>query len=144
MLLVLAVGITLCVVAWGYLVYAAIDFGSAALHDDDTDAWWYLGIAAVGAVACLFLGWKAALAALLGGGALLVGGAVAAWLVLGGGVASAGVVMTRMFTGLVLKWVLVFAALLLGLVAWRLPALPLLLGLLAALIAQFIAAATRQ
>jgi F0F1-type ATP synthase assembly protein I len=98
----------------------------------------------VTALACLFLGWKAALAALLGGGALLVGGAVAAWLVLSGGVASAGVVMTRMFTGLVLKWVVVFAALLLGLVAWRLPALPLLLGLLAALIAQFIAAATRR
>lgn len=55
-LLVLAVGITLCVVAWGYLVYAAIDFGSAARHDDESSAWWYLAIAAVGAVACLFLG----------------------------------------------------------------------------------------
>ncbi len=55
-LLVLALGITLCVVAWGYLVYAAIDFGSAARHDGDTQAWWFLGIAAVGAVACLFLG----------------------------------------------------------------------------------------
>jgi ATP synthase protein I len=105
----------------------------------------FQGIAVLATVlACLFLGWKASLAALLGGGALLVGGAVAAWLVLSGGVASAGVVMTRMFTGLVLKWVVVFAALLLGLVAWRLPALPLLLGLLAALIAQFIAAATRR
>jgi len=55
-LLLLAVGITLCVVAWGYLVYAAIDFGSAARHDGDTAAWWYLGVAAIGAVACLFLG----------------------------------------------------------------------------------------
>ena len=56
MLLVLAIGITLCVVAWGYLVYAAIDFGSTARHDNDTDAWWYLAVAAVGSVACLFLG----------------------------------------------------------------------------------------
>ncbi|KAA1425862.1 hypothetical protein [Nocardioides antri] len=56
MLLVLAFGITLCVVAWGYLVYAAIDFGSAARHDGDDAAWGYLGVAAVGAVACLFLG----------------------------------------------------------------------------------------
>lgn len=95
-------------------------------------------------LACLLLGWKAAAAALLGGGALLVGGAVAAWLVLGGGVASAGVVMTRMFTGLVLKWVVVLAALLLGLVVWRLPALPLVLGLFAALVAQFLAAAARR
>lgn len=56
MLLLLAVGITLCVVAWGYLVYAAIDFGSAARHEDDASAWGYLAVAAVGAVACLFLG----------------------------------------------------------------------------------------
>ncbi len=55
-LLVLAVGITLCVVAWGYLVYAAIDFGSTARHDNDSSAWVYLAVAAVGAVACLFLG----------------------------------------------------------------------------------------
>lgn len=55
-LLVLAVAITLCVVAWGYLVYAAIDFGSAARHDDEPGAWGYLAVAAVGAVACLFLG----------------------------------------------------------------------------------------
>jgi len=55
-LLLLVVGILLCVAAWGYLVYAAIDFGSAARNDGDTDAWWFLGVAAVGAVACLFLG----------------------------------------------------------------------------------------
>lgn len=55
-LLVLALGITFCVVAWGYLVYAAIDFGSTARHDGDSSAWGYLAIAAIGAVACLFLG----------------------------------------------------------------------------------------
>ncbi len=55
-LLVLAIGVTACVVAWGYLVYAAIDFGSAARHDGDTNAWWFLAISAFGAVACLFLG----------------------------------------------------------------------------------------
>ncbi len=60
MLLVLAIGITLCVVAWGYLVYAAIDFGSAARHDNDSAAWGYLAVAAVGAVACLFLGFMLA------------------------------------------------------------------------------------
>lgn len=55
-LLLLALGITFCVVAWGYLVYAAIDFGSAARHGDDDRGWYYLGISAFGAVACLFLG----------------------------------------------------------------------------------------
>jgi hypothetical protein len=54
-LLLLALGITLSVVAWGYLVYAAIDFGSTARGGDAT-AWWFLAFASVGAVACLFLG----------------------------------------------------------------------------------------
>jgi hypothetical protein len=55
-LLLLALGITFCVVAWGYLVYAAIDFGATARNDNDSRAWIYLGIASAGAVACLFLG----------------------------------------------------------------------------------------
>lgn len=51
----LAVGITLSLVAWGYLVYAAIDFGASARQDGDTAAWGLLVLASVGAVACLFL-----------------------------------------------------------------------------------------
>ncbi|MBZ5737694.1 hypothetical protein [Nocardioides mangrovi] len=54
-LLFLALAITGCVVAWGYLVYAAIDFGSTA-RGGDTTAWWFLALASVGAVACLFVG----------------------------------------------------------------------------------------
>jgi membrane associated rhomboid family serine protease len=54
-LLLLAVGITLSVVAWGYLVYAAIDFGGEA-RDGETEAWYWVGVAAVGAAACLFVG----------------------------------------------------------------------------------------
>ena len=50
-----ALGITLAVVAWGYLVWAAIDFGSSA-RDGDAKAWWFLGLASLGAVACLFVG----------------------------------------------------------------------------------------
>ena len=53
--LLLAVGITLCVIAWGYLVKAAIDFGIQA-RDGIQDAWYYLGGAALGAVFCLFVG----------------------------------------------------------------------------------------
>lgn len=54
-LLLLALGITGCIVAWGYLVYAAIDFGSTARGGDPT-AWWFLALASAGAVACLFIG----------------------------------------------------------------------------------------
>ena len=52
-LLLLAAGITLSVVAWGYLVYAAIDFGSSA-RGGDSQAWAFLAVASIGAVACLF------------------------------------------------------------------------------------------
>ncbi|GAB2969598.1 hypothetical protein [Nocardioides montaniterrae] len=51
----LAVAITGCVVAWGYLVYAAIDFGASARRGSG-GAWFLLLLAALGAVACLFLG----------------------------------------------------------------------------------------
>jgi len=47
--------VTLAVVAWGYLVYAAIDFGATA-RDGNPDAWWFLAVASLGAVACLFVG----------------------------------------------------------------------------------------
>ncbi|MGB0102268.1 MAG: hypothetical protein WBP61_18460 [Nocardioides sp.] len=54
-LLLLALGITGCVIAWGYLVYAAIEFGSTA-RGGESSAWWLLALAALGAVACLFVG----------------------------------------------------------------------------------------
>jgi RsiW-degrading membrane proteinase PrsW (M82 family) len=54
-MLLLALGVTVAVVAWGYLVYAAIDFGSKARAGEET-SWWLLGLASVGAVACLFVG----------------------------------------------------------------------------------------
>lgn len=54
-LLLLALGVTAAVVAWGYLVAAAIDFGSDARGGDGA-AWGFLALAALGAVMCLFLG----------------------------------------------------------------------------------------
>ena len=50
-----AVAITLLVVAWGYLVYVAIDFGGSA-RAGRSEAWWLLALASLGAVACLFAG----------------------------------------------------------------------------------------
>lgn len=55
-LLGLAAAVTLCVVAWGYLVYAAIDVGASARRDGSFGAWLLLLLASLGAVACLFLG----------------------------------------------------------------------------------------
>ncbi|MFS3126959.1 hypothetical protein ACLM5J_00985 [Nocardioides sp. Bht2] len=48
-------GVTVSVVAWGYLVYAAIDFGATA-REGDGRAWGFLALACVGAAACLFAG----------------------------------------------------------------------------------------
>lgn len=53
-LLLLALAITGCVAAWGYLVWAAIDFGASA-RGGDSQAWWFLALAATGAVAALFV-----------------------------------------------------------------------------------------
>jgi hypothetical protein len=53
--LLLAVAMTLSIVAWGYLVYLAIDFGTSA-RGGESSAWLFLGVASVGAVLCLFLG----------------------------------------------------------------------------------------
>lgn len=48
-------GITLCVITWGYLVYAAIDFGSGA-RSGNASAWLLLILAGAGAATCLFVG----------------------------------------------------------------------------------------
>lgn len=54
-LLGLSLGVTLLVVAWGYLVLAAIDFGSEA-RGGRGEAWWLLALASLVAAACLFAG----------------------------------------------------------------------------------------
>lgn len=54
-ILAYAVAITALVIGWGYLVWAAIDFGGDA-RDGDSRAWGFLGLAALGAAACLFAG----------------------------------------------------------------------------------------
>jgi hypothetical protein len=53
-LLVLALGITATLVAWGFLVWAAIDFGAQA-RDGENPAWMFAGLATVGATACLLV-----------------------------------------------------------------------------------------
>lgn len=52
--LLLGAAITASVVAWGYLVYAAIDFGGSA-RQGRSAGWVLMALATVGAMACLFL-----------------------------------------------------------------------------------------
>lgn len=53
--MVLVVLITVCAVAWGYLVFLAIDFGTAA-RSGQSGSWGLLALASIGAMACLFAG----------------------------------------------------------------------------------------
>lgn len=53
--LAFALAITGCLIAWGYLVYLAIDFGTSA-RAGESGAWAFLVLASLGAVACLFAG----------------------------------------------------------------------------------------
>src|SRR4051794_15665548 len=50
----LGLGVTLAIVAWGYLVTAAIHFGSQG-RDGKSSAWVYLAFATIGATACMFV-----------------------------------------------------------------------------------------
>lgn len=42
-------------VAWGYLVYLAIDFGTSA-RSGESGSWAFLALSSIGAIACLFTG----------------------------------------------------------------------------------------
>ena len=99
-------------------------------------------LAAVGASALAF--WFAspahALAALLGGGALALGGWLSAWVAWGGQVpAAAGIALARVIAGLLFKWLVLIAALVLGMAIWRLPPVSLVAGVLVARVAQVLA-----
>lgn len=61
---VYAVGVTFCVVAWGYLVFAAIDFGGTA-REGRGIAWLFLFVACIGAACCLFAGLMLGMRALI-------------------------------------------------------------------------------
>lgn len=54
-LFLLAAGLTLTIVAWGFLVWVAVDFGAEA-RSGNAMGWVFLGIATIGATGALFLG----------------------------------------------------------------------------------------
>jgi ATP synthase protein I len=95
----------------------------------------------VAASALSSLGWLAAgpreaLAALAGGAVATVATALFALRYLGGSGVTAGTVLARLFAGTLLKWLVMIGGLyvLLGRLAW--PALPVVTGFGAALVAQ--------
>jgi F0F1-type ATP synthase assembly protein I len=85
-------------------------------------------------VALAFLvaqGNKEALAAAIGGGAAALGSLVLAWRSLPSTPKSAGWTISRMVSGLVLKWVVVLGVLFVAMAKLAMPPLPLVVGLAA-------------
>ncbi|RZA17863.1 MAG: hypothetical protein EOP93_12530 [Lysobacteraceae bacterium] len=80
------------------------------------------------ALACMTIGPRHAVAALVGGGAMALGSLAAAWGAFGGGVAGAGLALGRLLLGTVVKWLVVASGLYLAMAIWRLPAVPALAG----------------
>lgn len=91
------------------------------------------------ALACLWWGWKAGAAALVGGAAVLLGGWIAARIGLGGGIDGAVPAMARLLAGMLAKWFVLVALMVIGVIALRLPPLPMLAAAVVALVAQVVA-----
>jgi len=105
---------------------------------------WQAGATALVALAFYSKGASFALAAAVGGGAAVAGSLVAARMALGGGVQPAGMAVGRLLAGVIFKWVAVLTVFGLGLAWWRLPPLPMLVGLLAATLAFVLANLLKQ
>jgi F0F1-type ATP synthase assembly protein I len=99
-------------------------------------------VVALVAAAFLLQGQRHALAAAGGGAALLVGNVLSTLLAFGGGVQPAGAALVRTLAGALVKWWMALAGLALVLGAWRLPAIPALVGMAMGLVAHSLAMIT--
>ncbi len=97
-----------------------------------------LGATALAAAGFLIQGWRPGLAALSGGGIVALGTAVLALRLFGAGPAPAGTVLARLIVGNLLKWAVIGAGLYLAMVSAALPALPVMIGVIAALLPQLL------
>ena len=96
-------------------------------------------VAMLVALAYLFAqGGREALAAAIGGGSVAAGSLVMAWRSLPPAAASAGLALSRLISGMLLKWFVVLGALYLAMAKLHLPPLPLLVGLVVAMMAAFL------
>ena len=102
-------------------------------------------VAVVGVLAACFLpvGGRAAAAVLLGGVAILVSSWTAARVTFTGRAQSAESALLRLIAGMLLKWFVVIAVLLLGTLSLKLAPLYVLIGLVVGLLAQFLVAMKR-
>ena len=91
------------------------------------------------AIAATAFGWRAALAALVGGAIVCAGTLLFALRLFGRGVAPARSALRSAYAAQVLKWVWLCATLYLAIAVWKLPFPGLIAGLIAAQVAFWIA-----
>lgn len=102
---------------------------------------WQVGATLLVALACLWQGLHWSAAALVGGGAVVLAGWFSARIALGGGVDAAVPALARLVAGVLAKWLVLVAALALGVLALGLPPLPMLAAAVTVLAAQVVALA---
>ena len=95
-------------------------------------------VAIVVALCFLSQGLREALAAGVGGLAVAVGSLLLAWRAMLGPAWSAELALSRIVSGLLLKWFVVLGVLYLALTRMQLPPLPLLAGMVLTLMASFL------
>ncbi|PJK06918.1 hypothetical protein CO614_07370 [Lysobacteraceae bacterium NML120232] len=97
-----------------------------------------VALAAVAAGVLAAQGLRFALGVCVGGLAVVLGSALASRMALSEGVASANVVLLRWFAGILIRWGVFFLVMTGAVVAWKMPPLALLIGVLVALIAHVV------
>jgi len=97
-----------------------------------------LGATVLVAVGFLLEGWRAGLAALSGGGVVAIATGVLALRMFATGPAGAGTVFARLIIGNLLKWSVIALGLYLVMVKAGLPGLPVMCGVIAALVPQLL------
>ncbi len=103
-----------------------------------------VGATALVAVAFAWRGWSDALGVMAGGTAAVVGTILLAWRLFAGPPVAAGLVLMRLFVGNVLRWCAIGTVLYLAMVKAALPPLPVLAGLMAALLPQMAGLSERR
>jgi ATP synthase protein I len=97
-----------------------------------------IGVSALAAAVFLFAGWRSGIAALCGGLVVAAATAVLALRLFAAGPAPAGMVFARLIVGNLLKWGVIALGLYLTMVKAGLPGLPVMCGVIAALLPQLL------
>lgn len=105
---------------------------------------WQAVVTAVLALVFLVKGMPSAVAILAGGGSVMLGLRVSTRVALGGGVGSAGAALGRLVAGMLLKWLLILLVIAVAMGVFRLPGLPLLVGIAASVLASVPANSIRR